>query len=113
MCLIWVNFGLYGQPRHRSAHRREADENNAEADVLAEMSVQEPSIETIAEPPYGFSVSPLDEPSTEPIIVFLVDDLLCFVVILQRHSHVQVIAHRREIIFKALASKYIIHLIVF
>ena len=37
---------------------------------------QGPSIETIAEPPYGFSVSPFDEPSTERVIVFLVDDIL-------------------------------------
>ena len=58
-------------------------------------------------------MSPLDEPSTEPIVVFLVDDLLCLVVMLQRHSQVQVIAHRLEIIFKALASKYIVHVVVF
>jgi hypothetical protein len=33
-----VNLGLYGLPRHRSAHLREADEYDAKADVSVWMS---------------------------------------------------------------------------
>ena len=33
-----VNLGLYGLPRHRSAHLRETDENDAKAEVTVGMS---------------------------------------------------------------------------
>ena len=34
----WIDLGLYGLPCHRSAHLREADENDAKADVAVGMS---------------------------------------------------------------------------
>ena len=37
-CLLWINFGLYRQPCHRSAHTPEADENYAKADLPVGMS---------------------------------------------------------------------------
>ncbi len=38
LCRLRVRLGLYRQPRHRSALLREADENDAKADVPFEMS---------------------------------------------------------------------------
>jgi hypothetical protein len=35
---LWVNNGLYRQPCHTSAHRREADVNDAKAEVAVGMS---------------------------------------------------------------------------
>jgi len=37
-CRLWVNFGLYRQPRQRSAYRGEADEIDEKADIDAPMS---------------------------------------------------------------------------